>query len=72
MVVSEMAHPATEAVMRWLNYDHLSGIPREVSSIFYDAAHELVDQYGLEGPEVTTGVRKLLEAKDCFVRASLA
>ena len=24
-----------------------------------------------EGPEKTTGMRKMLEAKDCFVRAAL-
>jgi hypothetical protein len=24
-----------------------------------------------DGPELTTGLRKLLEAKDCFVRAAL-
>lgn len=24
-----------------------------------------------DGPELTAGLRKLLEAKDCFVRASL-
>jgi hypothetical protein len=24
-----------------------------------------------DGPEKTTGLRKLLEAKDCFVRANL-
>ena len=25
-----------------------------------------------DGPELTTGLRKLLEAKDCFVRAAVA
>ena len=25
----------------------------------------------LDGPELTAGLRKLLEAKDCFVRAAL-
>ncbi len=25
-----------------------------------------------EGPELTAGLRKLLEAKDCFVRAAMA
>jgi len=33
-------------------------------------AYNLVDQLE-DGPEFTAGLRKLLEAKDCFVRAAL-
>ena len=30
-----------------------------------------MDEKLAEGPEKTTGLRKLLEAKDCFIRAQL-
>jgi hypothetical protein len=35
---------------------------------------ELADSLAgkLDGPELTAGLRKLLEAKDCFVRAALS
>lgn len=67
-----MSHPATEGVLRWLNYDHLpNGKLRETSKLFYDLGHYLIDDLVLEGPEATAGVRKLVEAKDCFVRAAL-
>ena len=32
---------------------------------------EVMDERLAEGPEKTTGLRKLLEAKDCFVRAEI-
>jgi hypothetical protein len=63
-------HPATEAILRFFAYDHLPEHLQAVSRPFHDLAHEMVDQ-GLEGAEMTTGLRKLLEAKDCMVRARL-
>jgi hypothetical protein len=67
-----VTHPATEAILRWLNYDHLPQGPlRDTSQLFYDLGTELVHYSGLSGPEVTVGLRKLVEAKDCFVRAAV-
>jgi hypothetical protein len=43
---------------------------RETSAICADVAQTMV-RHLPPGPEVTAGLRKLLEAKDCFVRASL-
>jgi len=40
-----------------------------VSKPFCLLALDMVEK--LEGPELTAGLRKLLEAKDCFVRAAL-
>lgn len=62
-----MMHPSTEAILKFFHYEHLPAELRGTSKAFHDLAHSLVD---LEGPEVTTGLRKLLEAKDCFVRAA--
>lgn len=66
-----MTHPATLALLRWFEYDHLPPHLRGVSREIGEVARALVSDYGLEGPEVTTGLRKLLEAKDCFVRAAV-
>jgi hypothetical protein len=51
-----------------------------ISKAFAVLAHELVGElpdaggtgvFELDGAEATAGLRKLLEAKDCFVRAAL-
>lgn len=62
-------HPATQALLRFFEYDHLPVNLQEVSKPFYDLAHRFAGE--LEGAELTTGLRKLLEAKDCIVRAAL-
>ena len=63
-------HPATTGLLRWFEYDHLPERLQIVSQICHDSAHEMVRQLP-DGPELTTGLRKLLEAKDCFVRAAV-
>lgn len=56
-------------ITEWLVYDHLKDAgAREVSKLVCDAAHQL-NVILPEGPEKTVGLRKLLEAKDCLVRA---
>jgi len=62
-------HPATMAILRYFEYDHLPPNLAEISSRFYSLAHNLASE--LDGPEVTVAIRKLLEAKDCAVRAAL-
>lgn len=63
-------HPSTEALLQFFAYEHLpehlQGVSRECSEVAHAMAARLP-----EGPELTTGLRKLLEAKDCFVRAAL-
>lgn len=63
-------HPATEAILRHFSYAHLEGDLKDVSSQVCKLAHELAERLP-DGPEKTAGLRKLLEAKDCFVRAAL-
>lgn len=41
-----------------------------VSSFAQDYCNEMLGRLG-DGPEMSTGLRKLLEAKDCFVRQAL-
>lgn len=64
-------HPATAALLRHFTYEHLPEHLRRVSRPFCELAHELANDASLDGPELTVGLRKLLEAKDCAVRAAL-
>jgi len=46
--------------------DHLKKVSRPVAELATEMEETLPD-----GPEKSAGMRKLLEAKDCFVRARL-
>lgn len=63
-------HPSIAAILRFFSYEHLpeelQAISRPLSALAYQMASELP-----QNAELTTGLRKLLEAKDCFVRARL-
>lgn len=63
-------HPATQQLMRWFSYAHLPDHLRSTSAACQGLAHQMTMTLP-DGPELTTGLRKLLEAKDCFVRAAL-
>ena len=62
-------HPSTAAILQYFAYEHLPPHLQEVSKPFGDLARSLAAT--LDGPELTAGLRKLLEAKDCAVRARL-
>lgn len=62
-------HPSTEAILKFFKYDHLPPKLAAISEPFCVLAHQMARE--LDGPELTAGLRKLLEAKDCFVRAAL-
>lgn len=64
-------HPATRQILRWFAADHLpQGRLRRTSSIIANHAHYLAATLP-DGPELSAGLRKMLEAKDCFVRAAI-
>ena len=63
-------HPQVQAILPYFGYEHLQRRQAEVAKIFHDAARDLLIE-NLSGPELTTALRKLLEAKDAAVRASL-
>jgi hypothetical protein len=66
-------HPAVAQVMRWFAADHLpEGAVRTTSLMCVDLASSMAAVFPDGGPELTTGLRKLLEAKDCFVRCAVA
>lgn len=58
-------------IMQYFEYKHLTNDDLiEVSSMIYNVA-EWMDIHIPDSPEKSAGLRKLLEAKDCFVRAAL-
>lgn len=64
-------HPSITAILRYFDADHLPEGPIRNTSLACRAlAYEMAESLP-SGPELTTGLRKLLEGKDCFVRAAL-
>ena len=57
-------------MMQFFAYSHLPAHLQEISKPFGDLAQQIVDTLP-SNPERTAGLRKLLEAKDCIVRAKL-
>lgn len=63
-------HPGTTAVAKHFTHEHLPPHLAAISKPCHDLAEQLLAKLP-DGPELTAGLRKLLEAKDCFVRAAL-
>ncbi|TNE43418.1 MAG: hypothetical protein EP341_11390 [Sphingomonadales bacterium] len=57
-------------IMKYFEYEHLPEHLQAVSKPFGELAKQL-DRDLFDGPEKSAGLRKLLEAKDCMVRAAL-
>lgn len=57
-------------LLQFFAYEHLPAHLQEHSKPFADLAHKLCETLP-SNPERTTALRKLLEAKDCAVRARL-
>jgi len=57
-------------ILRYFDYDHLPEHLRQTSKDVAILAHH-VDSTLLDSAEKSAGLRKLLEAKDCFVRAAM-
>jgi hypothetical protein len=66
----EMATPTEHRMIRYFEYHHLPDHLQLVSQHFFYMAVKM-DDHLPDGPEKTTCLRKLLEAKDCAVRAAL-
>jgi hypothetical protein len=59
-----------EPILQFFGFAHLRDDLKRISEPFHDMAHMLVEVLP-RNPERTTALRKLLEAKDCAIRASL-
>jgi len=59
-----------DRMLQFFNYEHLPPHLQEVSKPFCELARNIVAIIP-SNPERTAGLRKLLEAKDCIVRANI-
>jgi hypothetical protein len=59
--------------MRWLtpNPRLPAGTPSIVSAMFYDLGLDLLERVG-DGPQLTIGLQRLVDAKDAVVRQAVA
>jgi len=62
-------HPSVAHVLRFFAFAHLPAHLQRVSKPLGELAHYVAER--LAGPEAVICLRKLLEAKDCLVRAAL-
>ena len=73
-IIAEKIHRRTKIndmyLLQFFKYEHLPVHLQEVSKPFAELAHKIANELP-EIPETTTAIRKLLEAKDCAVRAKL-
>ena len=58
-------------ILKYFAYEHLPEKLQKISKPFGLLANEL-DVSLPDGPEKSAGLRKLLECKDCMVRAALS
>lgn len=63
-------HPAVQHVIDLFVYDHLPENLQRVSRPIAELANLMAEQLD-SGPELTVGLRKLLEAKDALVRQAV-
>lgn len=66
----EIIHSMMLDTLRSFNYEHLNPRLQDVSRNFAALAQKMYDDLPYD-IETLMGLRKLLEAKDCFVRAAL-
>lgn len=64
-------HPSVAHFEPLFAFEHLPEHLRLISQPCAVLAQDMVAHLA-DGPELSAGLRKLLEAKDCFVRAALA
>ncbi len=65
-------HVSVTSVTKYLEPNpRLEGTQREIADVMHETANDMLALIPDDSPELTVGLRKLLEAKDCFVRASL-
>lgn len=63
-------HEKLYPILRYFEFDHLPEVLKLVSEPFCTLAHQMALELP-HCPETSAGLRKLLEAKDCAVRAAL-
>jgi len=64
-------HPGVQTAMAWLTFEHLPPVLQSLSRPVYVAAMELLERIPTDSAELTTGLNKLIDAKDSLVRAGI-
>lgn len=68
-------HPSIPALLKYFEYDHLPEHLQEISKPFHELAHMLAERLDTQdigaGAQLNRALQKLLESKDCAVRAAL-
>jgi hypothetical protein len=59
-----------ERMMRWLSYEHLAAELQSLVKVYNDLGLLICNSIPA-GPERTVALRKLVESKDCAVRAHI-
>lgn len=69
---SQGRHPSTTHMMQMLapNPNLKDGLAKNIAEEIHIMAHNMIVDLP-DSPELTAGLRKLLEAKDCFVRGAV-
>jgi hypothetical protein len=62
---------SAHSLMRWFQFGHLPPHLQDIAVKVADCAEEINSLLVQESAEKTAGLRKLLEAKDNFVRAAI-
>lgn len=60
-------HPAVQHLLKQFRYAHLPPALQEISRPMHDLAQSMAEQLG-SGPELSVGLRHLLDGKDALVR----
>ena len=66
----EWRHPATRHMLQFFTYDHLPPHLQDISRPVCELAQLMVEMIE-DGPELTVGLRFLLQGKDALARAAL-
>lgn len=71
MINLENRHPSVRNVAQFFTWEHLPEHLQAPSKIMAEALEKILDTVPEENApaELVSGIRKMLEAKDCFVRA---
>lgn len=65
-------HNSVKEVIKYLDPNpNLQGKLAAIANMFQEFTAEILDETEKDSPELTVGLRKLLEAKDAIVRANL-
>ena len=68
--MSDVTVMNTDRLLQFFSYQHLPPALQDMSKLFAELAGEICDNIPA-GPERSACLRKLLESKDCAVRAMI-